>query len=105
MCLDSAAFLRAMKTIHKAGVRHRDIRPYNLLVNDANEVTIVDFDRAVLDARTDVKRAEYNMLKKLLDGNYIPPHHVRSDLSVSDDNPSSDSAPNTAPPAPNVLTE
>jgi serine/threonine protein kinase len=96
MYFDSAAFLRAMKTIHKAGVRHRDIRPYNLLVNDTNKVTIIDFDRAVVDTRTDVKRAEYNMLKKLLDGNYISPDYVQSDLSVSDDDPSSDDAPDTA---------
>jgi serine/threonine protein kinase len=100
----SAAFLRGMKTIHKAGVRHRDIRPYNLLVNDTDEVTIIDFDRAVLETRTDVKRAEYNMLKKLLDGNYISPDYVQSDLSVSDDNPSSDSESDTAQPSPDVLT-
>lgn len=75
-----------MKTIHKAGVRHRDIRPYNLLVNDADEVSIIDFDRAVFEARKNLQRREYKMLESLLDGNYIPPD---SDFPASEHDSSS----------------
>ncbi|KAJ7691963.1 hypothetical protein B0H17DRAFT_1062266 [Mycena rosella] len=38
-----------MNDIHRSGVRHLDLRPQNLLLNEAGEATIIDFDRAVIN--------------------------------------------------------
>lgn len=38
--------MRAIRNIHSAGVCHKDIRPDNILVNDAGGAFIIDFDRA-----------------------------------------------------------
>lgn len=42
-------FLGALERIHSAGISHNDIRLQNLLVNDANEISIIDFDSATHD--------------------------------------------------------
>ena len=43
--------LGALKYLHSAGVIHRDLNPANLLVDDDNKVTVIDFNLA----RTDLK--------------------------------------------------
>ncbi|KAJ6605984.1 hypothetical protein B0H10DRAFT_2075472 [Mycena sp. CBHHK59/15] len=44
-----AAFLAIIEDVHRAGIRHRDMRPANLLLDEAGQATIIDFDRAELD--------------------------------------------------------
>ncbi|KAK2467429.1 hypothetical protein APHAL10511_000664 [Amanita phalloides] len=49
--LEQTAFKAAMTEIHNAGVRHYDIRPENLMMDDQGRATIIDFDiakRAIL---------------------------------------------------------
>ncbi|KAJ6603736.1 hypothetical protein B0H10DRAFT_2078783, partial [Mycena sp. CBHHK59/15] len=46
---EKATFLAIIDDVHCAGVRHRDMRPANLLLNNAGQATIIDFDRAELD--------------------------------------------------------
>lgn len=65
----SSAFLLALKSIHDTGVRHRDIRPANLLVNeDTGEVAIIDFDRSEMDKSKSTTRQEKAKLESILDG-------------------------------------
>lgn len=68
----SSAFLLALESIHSAGVRHRDLRPPNLVVNDnTGEVAIIDFDRAHLDLTDDAASFEVNKLEDVLDGEWF----------------------------------
>lgn len=62
-----------MKSIHEVGVRHNDLRPPNLLVNEANEVTILDFDQADLHSADGAKERELGKLIRVLDGHYSEP--------------------------------
>ncbi|RDB15896.1 hypothetical protein Hypma_003546 [Hypsizygus marmoreus] len=71
---ERAAFLAAMKTIHGAGVRHNDVRPPNLLLDDAGKVAILDFDRADLNSSEGQKEREFGRLADLLDGAYVGQH-------------------------------
>jgi serine/threonine protein kinase len=71
-----AAFLRAMQTIHDAGIRHNDLSPGNLLVNDEGQVTIIDFDRATLMSSKGARRRELARLTETLDGFYVPREFV-----------------------------
>ncbi|KIM39102.1 hypothetical protein M413DRAFT_236009 [Hebeloma cylindrosporum] len=81
------SFNRAMASIHRAGVRHFDLRPNNLLVNKAGETYIIDFDRAQLNPRPQAISQEMACLKHVLDGKdndnfYSPPpnsYHSESD--------------------------
>ncbi|KAF8954477.1 hypothetical protein BDZ97DRAFT_1864931 [Flammula alnicola] len=61
------ALARAMKSIHGAGVRHKDIRSDNILVNADNEVFIIDFDRAELGASPNALGRELLCMKHILD--------------------------------------
>ncbi|KAJ7664005.1 hypothetical protein DFH06DRAFT_1393997 [Mycena polygramma] len=65
---EKAAFLAVIDAIHKAGVEHRDIRPTNLLLNDAGETVIIDFDQAELDPSGIALGRELGHFRKLLDG-------------------------------------
>lgn len=58
--------------IHDAGVVHRDIRPPNLLVNNAGEVFIIDFDKAELNDDERYFARECTNLRNLLNGHYLP---------------------------------
>ena len=43
----SQAFVAAMKNIHRAGIKHMDIRTDNLVIHpETGKVAIIDFDRA-----------------------------------------------------------
>lgn len=60
-----------MKNIHDAGIKHRDIRPANLVVNDdTGEVGIIDFDRAHMNISDDYARYEMEKLGCVLDAEY-----------------------------------
>ncbi|KAF8971167.1 hypothetical protein BDZ97DRAFT_2054891 [Flammula alnicola] len=61
------ALARALKSIHRAGVRHKDIRSDNILVNADNEVFIIDFDQAELGASPDALSRELLCMKHIVD--------------------------------------
>lgn len=63
-----SAFLLILQSIHNAGVRHRDIRPPNLLVNTDGTVSIIDFDRATLNFSEIANQREMYNLECILDG-------------------------------------
>ncbi|KAG5723644.1 hypothetical protein E4T56_gene18216 [Termitomyces sp. T112] len=47
---NKTGFLDALKSIHSAGVRHRDLRLENLTIDHEAHPYIIDFNRAALDA-------------------------------------------------------
>ncbi|KAG6837241.1 hypothetical protein H0H93_012635 [Arthromyces matolae] len=61
-------FIEALKSIHSQRIRHRDIRPENLLVSEDGSVTIIDFDRASLDSSEETCEEEMQHLVNVLDG-------------------------------------
>ncbi|KAJ6522454.1 kinase-like domain-containing protein [Mycena capillaripes] len=38
--------VQVLRRLHKHGIHHHDVRPENVMVNDAGAVTLIDFDRA-----------------------------------------------------------
>ncbi|PPQ71945.1 hypothetical protein CVT26_007174, partial [Gymnopilus dilepis] len=62
------AFIEALQSFHKAGVRHNDIRPENLLINSEGQVSIIDFDRADFDVTEHAAEEELRLLVDVLDG-------------------------------------
>ncbi|KAJ7654623.1 hypothetical protein DFH06DRAFT_1474522 [Mycena polygramma] len=75
---EKAAFLAVIDAIHKAGVRHRDMRSPNLLLNDAGEAVIIDFDQAELDPPESGLKRELLNLTQLLEGNFTDADSVRT---------------------------
>ncbi|KAF9464919.1 hypothetical protein BDZ94DRAFT_1307629 [Collybia nuda] len=69
-----SAFLRAMSNVHTAGIRHRDIRPENLTVDDEGTVFIIDFDMAEMSPTEGARSRELNHMTERLNGNYYPPN-------------------------------
>lgn len=63
----SDAFLETLRSIHNAGILHNDLRIDNLLVSDTGTATIIDFDRAAMDANDNKKKEEYEGLLELLE--------------------------------------
>ncbi|KAF8146112.1 hypothetical protein K438DRAFT_1870389 [Mycena galopus ATCC 62051] len=41
-----AQLVQVLRRLHKHGIHHHDVRPENVMVNDAGAVTLIDFDRA-----------------------------------------------------------
>ena len=72
------AFKHALSEIHRVGVRHYDIRPMNLLINDEGKVTIIDFDMAKMEAGKHSRKREFDNLCSLLQGHYYPPNQYAS---------------------------
>ncbi|PPQ97039.1 hypothetical protein CVT26_001297 [Gymnopilus dilepis] len=66
------AFKNILETLHRAGVRHNDVRPENLMIGPSNKAYIIDFDRAVFDMLSDTNDAFLPLLKKTLEENYNP---------------------------------
>ncbi|KAJ7155874.1 hypothetical protein C8R46DRAFT_1005102 [Mycena filopes] len=75
---EKAAFLTIIEAIHKAGVRHRDMRAPNLLLNAAGEASIIDFDQAEFDPPEIGQKREHYRLKQLLEGNFTDADSVRT---------------------------
>ena len=67
----SEAVMRALRSIHKAGVRHRDIRPQNIVINSNNQVSIIDFDCADLNPSPKKIQEEDKRMEDLLNGRYV----------------------------------
>ncbi|KAF8651026.1 hypothetical protein AX16_004960 [Volvariella volvacea WC 439] len=65
-------FLRILGEVHRAGVRHRDIRGPNLMIDQSGQPYIIDFNSAHLDANEDKNQArlkdEFNRMERLLAG-------------------------------------
>ncbi|KAJ7173374.1 hypothetical protein C8R46DRAFT_1082609 [Mycena filopes] len=75
---EKAAFLTIIEAVHKAGVRHRDMRAPNLLLNPAGEASIIDFDQAELNPPEIGQKREHFRLKQLLEGNFTDADSVRT---------------------------
>ncbi|KAJ7056872.1 hypothetical protein C8F01DRAFT_1233402 [Mycena amicta] len=54
--------------VHRAGVWHYDIRAANLMLNNAGEAFIVDFDRGRLNPSEGNKEAEMYILREAMEG-------------------------------------
>ncbi|KIM42836.1 hypothetical protein M413DRAFT_444485, partial [Hebeloma cylindrosporum] len=68
------AFVAAMKRIHRAGIKHMDIRADNLVIHpESGKVAIIDFDRAKFPKENlGFFDGEMECLKDLLDGRFTP---------------------------------
>lgn len=67
-----------MTEIHEAGVRHYDIRPENLMMDDEGHASIIDFDMAKVKADKRSRQREFAHLCALLNGKYYPPNQWES---------------------------
>jgi serine/threonine protein kinase len=79
-----------MTEIHNAGVRHYDIRPENLMMDDEGNATIIDFDMAKVRAGKRSRRREFEHLCDLLDGGYDPPNQWPSPRTSAGPPPTDD---------------
>ncbi|KAF4622918.1 hypothetical protein D9613_001543 [Agrocybe pediades] len=71
---DRISCLEALKALHKAGVRHRDIRPQSILFDAQRRVKIIDFDSATFNPAEMWQGKLDNEIKRLeevLDGDYV----------------------------------
>ncbi|KAF8334376.1 hypothetical protein F5887DRAFT_991484 [Amanita rubescens] len=85
------AFKAVMIEIHEAGVRHYDIRPENLMMDDEGHASIIDFDMAKVKAGKRSRQREFAHLCSLLNGKYHPPNQWESPpTSVSAASPTAD---------------
>ncbi|KAF8334395.1 hypothetical protein F5887DRAFT_1256971, partial [Amanita rubescens] len=84
------AFKQALSEIHRAGVRHYDIRPMNLLIDDEGEATIIDFDMAKIGAGKHSRKREFDDLCSLLQGSYYPPNQFPSSPTTQSSRAESD---------------
>jgi tRNA A-37 threonylcarbamoyl transferase component Bud32 len=60
-------FRSTLEGIHEAGILHGDIRRSNLLVDNAGEVAIIDFDRSTENPSVEAMAREMSQLVDLLD--------------------------------------
>lgn len=84
-------FKQALSEIHRAGVRHYDIRPMNLLIDDDGKATVVDFDMAKMGAGRHSREREFDDLCRLLQGSYSPPNEYPSNATTQSSLAHSDS--------------
>ena len=84
------AFKQALSQIHTAGVRHYDIRPMNLLIDDEGEAMIIDFDMAKIGAGRHSRKREFDDLCSLLKGSYYPPNQFPSNPTTQGSRAESD---------------
>ncbi|KAF9026959.1 hypothetical protein BDZ89DRAFT_1113657 [Hymenopellis radicata] len=68
---DKNSLRDSLRSIHAAGVLHRDLRVWNLLVNAKGHISIIDFDRATTSASAHEFQREEARLDKFLRGEYI----------------------------------
>jgi serine/threonine protein kinase len=61
----SEAALTTLKSIHRIGILHGDIRPENILVSDSG-ITIIDFGHSCRCNNQVAKNKEYQRLRSLL---------------------------------------
>ena len=61
----SEAALTTLKSIHRVGILHGDIRPENILVSDSG-ITIIDFGHSRQCDNQVAKNKEYQQLRSLI---------------------------------------
>ncbi|KAF7309353.1 Protein kinase domain-containing protein [Mycena indigotica] len=61
-------FKEILSSIHRAGVRHYDIRDANLVLNGKGEAFIIDFDRGRFNPSEGKKEREMDILQELMNG-------------------------------------
>ncbi|KAF8909227.1 hypothetical protein CPB85DRAFT_1562553 [Mucidula mucida] len=66
-----ASLTETLANIHKAGVLHRDIRSWNILVDRFDRVFITDFDCSTLKGSEAEYRLEAERLKKFTSGGFV----------------------------------
>ncbi|KAJ7052726.1 hypothetical protein C8F01DRAFT_1375792 [Mycena amicta] len=76
-------FIEILESVHRAGVRHYDIRAANLMLNNAGEAFIVDFDRGRLNPSEGKKEAEMDILREAMEG--LPTDKIASLPTPGDD--------------------
>ncbi|KAG6902256.1 hypothetical protein C0995_002628 [Termitomyces sp. Mi166 len=67
---EKSAYSDASRSIHDAGVRHRDLRLENLTIKSNGDPCIIDFDRAEMEADERSLEHEKEKLQNILDGRY-----------------------------------
>ncbi|KAF7329374.1 Protein kinase domain-containing protein [Mycena kentingensis (nom. inval.)] len=77
-------FLKILDGIHAAGVRHRDLRPENLMLTKSGEAFIIDFDLAEFEPSKGAKKRERRALELLLYNAEYPDPAVPSAKSSSE---------------------
>ncbi|KAF5309238.1 hypothetical protein D9619_012713 [Psilocybe cf. subviscida] len=60
-------YLEAFRQIHASGICHNDVRIDNIVINHANEVAIIDFDRATFTNESFDHDEEISHLKDILE--------------------------------------
>ena len=70
MAMSRTSAIKTLESIHAAGVLHRDIRSWNVVVDDEG-LSIIDFDRASLTASEFDYTEEMRRMKRFVDGGYI----------------------------------
>lgn len=72
MCPFRDMLLSHLGLIHAAKVLHGDLRLDNVMVDDYGDVTIIDFDQAVLKSKKDELDKEYNTFAAFLEEQLDP---------------------------------
>ncbi|KAJ7173337.1 hypothetical protein C8R46DRAFT_113435 [Mycena filopes] len=87
-----AQFMATLKNIHAAGVRHRDLRLHNLMLGDAGEAFIVDFDCSRINPRFSKTKndAEVEQLQGIFNGSGDKPESVSTARTASWHGPDDD---------------
>ncbi|KAF8991725.1 hypothetical protein BDZ89DRAFT_1086524 [Hymenopellis radicata] len=67
----SASLAQTLECIHKAGVLHRDLRSWNMLVDRFDRVFITDFDQSSFNGSEEDYRLETERLQKFTAGAFI----------------------------------
>ncbi|KAF8632080.1 hypothetical protein AX15_002056 [Amanita polypyramis BW_CC] len=93
-CEEREAFKYALSEIHKAGVRHYDIHPTNLLVDSEGKPTVTDFDTAKMGAGKHSQEREFEDLCFLPKGSYVEPNQHPSPATTQSSHPGSDNLRN-----------
>lgn len=65
--LNRMLYLKAFQQFHAAGICHNDVRIDNIVINHADEVAVIDFDRATFTDEPFDHNEEIDHLKEILD--------------------------------------
>lgn len=76
--------IETLKAIHAAGVLHRDIRSWNIVVNN-ERLSIIDFDRASLTASKLDYTEEMNRMERFVNGKFIDEEAIIGKEGMSPD--------------------
>ncbi|KAF8906450.1 hypothetical protein CPB85DRAFT_1456625 [Mucidula mucida] len=60
-----------LAAMHEAGVLHRDVRSWNIMMDDSGRVRFTDFDRSSLRGKSEDYEAEKDRSKRFIEGEYV----------------------------------